>query len=82
MIWVFFLRFHWIDMKWPDHVYFSFYGRFHIKMFKKACLHGKEHFNLLVLGSLRYWPEDCLFRAGLSTQQKSPGFSIFWWKIL
>jgi hypothetical protein len=24
---------------------FSFYGRFHIKMFEKACLRGKEHFN-------------------------------------
>jgi hypothetical protein len=22
--------------------FFSFYGRFHIKMFKKACLRGKE----------------------------------------
>jgi hypothetical protein len=37
---------------WPDAVYFSFYGRFHIQMFKKACLRGKEHFNLLILGSL------------------------------
>jgi hypothetical protein len=35
-----------------DQVYFSFYGRFHIKMFKKACLRGKEPFNLLILGSL------------------------------
>jgi hypothetical protein len=30
---------------------FLFYGRFHIKMFKKACLRGKEHFNV-ILGSL------------------------------
>jgi hypothetical protein len=37
---------------WSDQVYFSFYGRFHIKMFKKACLRGKTHFNLLILGSL------------------------------
>jgi hypothetical protein len=37
---------------WPDQVYFSYYGRFHIQIFKKACLRGKEHFNLLILGSL------------------------------
>jgi hypothetical protein len=37
---------------WSDYVYFSSYGRFHIKMFKKACLRGKEHFNLLILGLL------------------------------
>jgi hypothetical protein len=52
---VFFLRFHWIEIKflvWSDQVYFSFYGRFRIKIFKKACLLGKEHFNLLILGSL------------------------------
>jgi hypothetical protein len=34
-----------------DQVYLSFYGRFRIQMFKKACLRGKEHFNLLILGS-------------------------------
>jgi hypothetical protein len=28
------------------------YGRFHIKMFKKDCLRGKEPFNLMILGSL------------------------------
>jgi hypothetical protein len=37
---------------WPDLVYFSFNGRFHFQMFKKACLRGKEHFNLLILESL------------------------------
>jgi hypothetical protein len=37
---------------WPDQVYISFYGRFHIQMCKKACLRCKEHFNLLILGSL------------------------------
>jgi hypothetical protein len=37
---------------WPDQVYFLFYGRFHIQMFKKACLRGKGHFNLMILGSL------------------------------
>jgi hypothetical protein len=37
---------------WPDEVYFSFYGLFQIQMFKKACLRGKEHFNLFILGLL------------------------------
>jgi hypothetical protein len=37
---------------WSDQVYFSFYGRFHIKMFEKACLRGKEHLNLQILVSL------------------------------
>jgi hypothetical protein len=36
----------------PDHVYFSFFGRFRIQMLKKVCLRGKEPFNLLILGSL------------------------------
>jgi hypothetical protein len=37
---------------WLGQVCFSFYGRFHVQMFRKACLPGKEHFNLLILGSL------------------------------
>jgi hypothetical protein len=30
---------------WTDQVYLAFYGRFHLQMFIKACLYGKEHFN-------------------------------------
>jgi hypothetical protein len=35
-----------------DHVYFSFYGHFHIQMLKKVCLRSKEPFSLLILRSL------------------------------
>jgi hypothetical protein len=47
-------------------------------MFKKACLRGKEHFNLLILGSL---PTRGFFPTGLPTQnKKGPDFSIKFWK--
>jgi hypothetical protein len=45
-----------------------FYGRFHIQMFQKACLRGKEHFNLLIWDPYR--PEDFLFPVGLPAQTK------------
>jgi hypothetical protein len=54
---------------WPDQFYFSFYGCFHIQMFKKASLRGKEHFNLLIVGSL-LTGGFFLFPAGLPTQTK------------
>jgi hypothetical protein len=63
---------------------FSFYRRFHIEMFKKACIRGKEHFNLLILGSL---PTGGFFvtrrpPAGLPTQtKKRPGFSKNSWTL-
>jgi hypothetical protein len=37
-------------VEWPDQV-FSFYGHVNIQMFKKSCLCGREHVNLLILGS-------------------------------
>jgi hypothetical protein len=43
-------------------------------MFKKACLRGKEHFNLLILGSLS--TGGFLFPTVLPTQtKKSPNLS-------
>jgi hypothetical protein len=60
---------------WLHQVYFSFYGRFHNKIFKKACLRGKEQYNFLILGSVP--TGGFLFHAGLPTQTKnSPDLSL------
>jgi hypothetical protein len=59
-----------------EQVYFSFYGRFHIKMFKKACRRGKEPVNLLILGSLSIGVFFCLPQGCQPKLKKSTDLSI------